>query len=65
MPKLPKGQESLSMLVGLRLPLSEFRTLWEEAERNGLDLVSYLRMLVRTHPQRKGNGKRKGKERGK
>ena len=47
------------MLVGLRLPLSEFRALWEEAEKSGLDLVSYLRMLIRTHPQRKG--KEKGK----
>ena len=59
MPKLPKGQEPLTMLVGLRLPLSEFRALWEEAEKSGLDLVSYLRMMIRTHPQRKG--KEKGK----
>jgi hypothetical protein len=59
MPRLPKGQEPLSMLVGLRLPLSEFRALWEEAEKSGLDMVSYLRMLIRTHPRRKKERERK------
>ena len=53
MPRLPKGRKPLRMLVGLRLTLSDFETLWMEAEAMGLDLVSYLRMLIKSHPARK------------
>lgn len=50
---LPKGQEPLSELVGLRLKPSEVKALRREATSMGLDLVSYVRMLLATHPQRK------------
>jgi len=51
--KKPKS-EFLTELVGLRFSKAEYKTISKEAKEIGLELTAYLRMLVKTHPQRKG-----------
>ena len=47
-------EKRLSKFLGLRLTEGDYQSLVKEAERMGLDVVSYIRMLVKTHPRRRG-----------
>ena len=46
------------MQLGFRLKPSECKVLKAEAESLGLDLMSYLRMLITTHQSRNLKGRK-------
>lgn len=54
MKKKFRPEDRLSQLVGLRLRREEYLALKGEAGKHGLDLLNYIRMLLKTHQGRKG-----------
>ncbi|MFH1023797.1 MAG: hypothetical protein V1809_10475 [Planctomycetota bacterium] len=51
----PKS-EYLTDLVGVRFPKAERQALDVEAKAKGLETTAYIRMLIKTHPERKRKG---------